>query len=176
MAKPLAPEVLALIPSGIEKLVLRCVVCGGPLPSSRRTVGDHAGACHKVRTLYRRYVIQLTKCIACLHPATPEEREEFKQWRVSRGDLRGRGNRQGGRRRRIDHKQPRPEQIMGRPPHHAPNCTLAETGASKGCPRCEYEAKRAWQVPDLPTHNPAMQVDTQAGDSVACEVSSTTES
>jgi hypothetical protein len=37
-------------------------------------------------------------------------------------------------------------------------------------------AKRAWQVPDLPTHNPAMQVDTQAGDSVACEVSSTTES
>ena len=46
MAKPLAPEVLALIPSGIEKLVLRCVVCGGPLPSSRRTVGDHAGACH----------------------------------------------------------------------------------------------------------------------------------
>jgi hypothetical protein len=32
------------------------------------------------------------------------------------------------------------------------------------------------EVPDLPTHNPAMQVDTQAGDSVACEVSSTTES
>ena len=131
MPKPLAAEVLALIPEGIEKLVLRCVVCGGPLPSSRRTVGDHAGACHKVRRLYRRYVIQLTKCIACLHPATPEEREEFKQWRVSRGDLRGRGNRQGGRRR---------------------------------------------QVPDLPRHNPAMQVDTEAADSVACEVSSTTES
>jgi hypothetical protein len=97
MSKPLAAEVLALIPEGIEKLVLRCVVCGGPLPSSRRTVGDHAGACHKVRTLYRRYVIQLTKCIACLHPATREEREAFKQWRVSRGDLRGRGNRCGGR-------------------------------------------------------------------------------
>ena len=101
MPKPLAAEVLALIPEGIGKLVLRCVVCGGPLPSSRRTVGDHAGACHKVRTLYRRYVIQLTKCIACLHPSTPEGREAFKQWRVSRGDLRGRGNRQGGRRKNL---------------------------------------------------------------------------
>jgi hypothetical protein len=88
MAKPLPPEVLALVPNGIENLVLRCVVCGDSLPPSRRTIGDHAGPCHKVRVLYRRYIIQLTKCIACLHPSTPKEREEYKQWRKSRGDLR----------------------------------------------------------------------------------------
>lgn len=88
MAKPLPPEVLALVPNGIENLVLRCVVCGDPLPPSRRTIGDHAGPCHKVRVLYRRYIIQLTKCIACLHPSTPADREHFKQWRKSRGDLR----------------------------------------------------------------------------------------
>jgi hypothetical protein len=111
----------------IDNLVLRCVVCGGPLPSSRRAYGDHAGACHKVRTLYRRHIIQLTRCLACLHPATPDEREAFKQWRVSRGDLRGRGNRMGGRTKKAN-------------------------------------------------ISTAMQVDTQAGDSVACEVSLTTES
>jgi hypothetical protein len=94
MRKPLAPEILALIPDGIEKLTLRCVVCGEGLPSSRRTVGDHAGACHKVRVLHRRFRIQQAKCIACLHPSTPEERAEFKAWRRARGDIALRGGRQ----------------------------------------------------------------------------------
>jgi hypothetical protein len=93
MLKPLAPEVLALIPEGIENLTLSCTVCRGPLPSSRRTVGDHAGACHKVRTLFRRYQIKLKHCIACLHPSTPAEREEFKAWRRARGQLRATGGR-----------------------------------------------------------------------------------
>lgn len=93
MRKPLPPEVLALIPDGIEKLVLRCTVCAEPLPDSRRAVGDHAGACHKVRVLHRRYSIQRRKCISCLHPATPAEREAFKQWRRERGDIRARGGR-----------------------------------------------------------------------------------
>ena len=88
MAKQLPPEVLALVPNGIENLVLRCVICGEALPSARRTMGDHAGACHKVRMLYRRYIIGLTKCISCLHPSTPEERKAFKRWRKSRGDIR----------------------------------------------------------------------------------------
>lgn len=93
MAKPLLPEVLALIPNGIENLALRCVVCAEPLPTSRRAVGDHAGACHRVRVLHRRYTIQQAKCIACLHPSTPAEREEFKAWRRSRGDIRAHGGR-----------------------------------------------------------------------------------
>jgi hypothetical protein len=93
MAKQLPEEVLALIPTGIENLVLRCTVCGGPLPASRRSIGDHAGACHKVRVLHRRYMIQLSKCISCLHPSTPEQREEFKAWRKSRGDIREKGGR-----------------------------------------------------------------------------------
>jgi hypothetical protein len=33
-------------------------------------------------------MIQKTKCIACLHPATPEEREDYKEWRKDRGHLR----------------------------------------------------------------------------------------
>lgn len=97
MAKPLSPEVLALIPDGIENLVLRCVVCGGALPSSRRAYGDHAGVCHKVRVLYRRYMLSLTRCLGCSHPSTPAEREDFKLWRIARGDLRGRGSKHGGR-------------------------------------------------------------------------------
>jgi hypothetical protein len=120
MAKPLPAEVLALIPNGIENLTLRCVICGEALPSSRRTIGDHAGACHKVRVLYRRFIIQLTKCISCLHPATPEEREEFKRWRHERGDLRGRGSRNGGRRKRFttetqscgENQRPEPEKTL----------------------------------------------------------------
>ena len=93
MAKLLAPEVLALIPDGIENLILRCVICAEPLPASRRSIGDHAGACHKVRVLYRRYMIKLSKCISCLHPSTAAQREEFKQWRRARGDIRDRGGR-----------------------------------------------------------------------------------
>ena len=93
MSKPLPPEVLELIPEGIENLVLSCTVCRLPLPSARRTVGDHAGACHKVRTLYRRLMIQQARCMACLHPSTPAERVEFRRWRKDRGDIRERGGR-----------------------------------------------------------------------------------
>jgi hypothetical protein len=93
MKKPLPPEVLALIPDGIENLVLSCTVCREPLPISRRAVGDHAGACHKVRVLHRKYAIRLARCISCLHPSTPEERELFKAWRRSRGELREHGGR-----------------------------------------------------------------------------------
>jgi len=93
MHKPLPPEVLALIPEGIENLVLSCTVCRLPLPSARRTVGDHAGACHRVRVLFRRHAIKLARCIACLHPSTPAERAEFKLWRKARGDIRERGGR-----------------------------------------------------------------------------------
>jgi hypothetical protein len=106
--KTLAPEVLALVPNGIENLVLRCVICGEALPPSRRTIGDHTGACHKVRVMYRRYCISLTKCITCLHPSTPEQRKEFNEWRKSRGDLR---SGPGKPRKPLD----KPEDVSGTP-------------------------------------------------------------
>lgn len=99
MRKPLPPEVLALIPNGIESLILRCMICGEALPNSRRAIGDHAGACHKVRVLHRRYMVNLTKCIACLHPATAEEREEYRRWRKHRGDT---GERPGRQKKVLD--------------------------------------------------------------------------
>lgn len=96
-AKPLAPEVLELIPNGIENLTLYCVVCRQPLPSSRRTIGDHAGACHKVRTLLRRHQIAQTKCISCLHPSTPKERDNYRKWRKAIGERNERGGRVKGK-------------------------------------------------------------------------------
>ena len=103
MTKPkdLTPEELSLMPNGIENVVLYCCVCREPLPIKRRTVGDHAGACHKVRVLFRKYKIAQTKCISCLHPTTPEERADFKRWRKSRGDIRERGGRAKGQKNRI---------------------------------------------------------------------------
>jgi hypothetical protein len=97
MAKPLPPEVLALIPNGMEHLVLCCTVCRGELPNNRRAYGHHAGACHKVVMLHRRYVLSLTKCPSCLHPASPEERAEFSAWRRARGERGERGGRVPGK-------------------------------------------------------------------------------
>lgn len=96
MAKLLDPEILALVPNGIENVVLYCTVCKGELPTNRRAYGHHAGVCHKVVIMHRRYVISLTKCISCLHPSTPQERADFNSWRKSRGDRNQRGGRVKG--------------------------------------------------------------------------------
>ena|ERR1700733_10407557 len=90
-AKPLAPEILTLIPNGIENFCPHCIVCTSPVPASRargRSKDTCSPACHAVRQLYRRFVVQTSKCIACFHPATPEERADFKEWRKDRGHLR----------------------------------------------------------------------------------------
>lgn len=91
MPKALPPEIQVLVPNGIENLTLYCTVCRDPLPASRRKHGHHAGACHRVAVMYRRYVMSLTRCITCLHPSTPEERADFKLWRQDRGRRKGRG-------------------------------------------------------------------------------------
>ena len=90
-AKPLSPEVAALIPDGIDKFVPHCIVCTKPVPENRargRSKDTCSPPCHAVRQLYRKFVIQTSKCLACYHPASPAERAEFKEWRKARGDLR----------------------------------------------------------------------------------------
>jgi hypothetical protein len=105
VAKILSAEMLALIPNGIENLTLVCTVCRGDLPNNRRAYGHHAGDCHKIATLHRRYVLRLTRCISCLHPATPAERADFKAWRRSRGEL----NERSGRRKGQIYSKPLPQ-------------------------------------------------------------------
>lgn len=91
--KPMPPEMLELVPNGIENLVLRCIVCTTPLPRSRRRFGTclPERPCQKILTRFRRYCVGLTKCVACLNPSTPEEREDFKKWRRSRHELKANG-------------------------------------------------------------------------------------
>lgn len=90
--KPLAPEVLALIPNGIENFTPRCTVCGSAVPLARargRQNETCSPPCYTVRKLFRKWLLSTRKCIACLHPATAKEREEFKAWRRHRGDILG---------------------------------------------------------------------------------------
>ena len=89
--KSQSPEVLALIPDGIEKFIPRCIVCTNLVPSKRRTSRSKSTcspACLTVLQMFRRHVLTSAKCIACYHPSTPEERIEFKAWRRARGELR----------------------------------------------------------------------------------------
>jgi hypothetical protein len=86
------PDPIArLIPRGIENFAPRCIVCTAPVPAKRATSRskDTCGpACHKVLRMYRQHVLRSTKCPACYHPSTPEERKEFQAWRKMRGDRR----------------------------------------------------------------------------------------
>lgn len=96
--KPLAPEIAALIPDGIEKFVPSCIVCRKPVPLHRargRSKDTCSPECGKVRALYRRYVLSTSKCVSCLHPSSPQEREDFKQWRRDRRQLKKKGRPKG---------------------------------------------------------------------------------
>ena len=79
-----------LVPDGVEALVSKCVVCSNPIPKGRANIKTRytcKPACAlamKAKTLQLR---QLRECVACRHPSTPKEREEFEQWRRHRGDL-----------------------------------------------------------------------------------------
>ena len=89
------PEINPLIPDGIEKFRPRCIVCTEFVPAKRstgRSKDTCSPECHKVLRMYRKHCVQKTRCPACFHPATSEERELFKKWRRERGELRnGRG-------------------------------------------------------------------------------------
>jgi hypothetical protein len=94
MPRSLSPEALALIPNGIENFVPCCIVCGLPVPLSRargRSKDTCSKACHSIRQAYRKHVLITSKCLACYHPSTPEEREDFRKWRRSRGDVQAKG-------------------------------------------------------------------------------------
>lgn len=94
--KELSPEILALIPDGIENFVPRCIVCTAPVPPSRargRSKDTCSSLCHTVRQMYRKWVVQTSKCLACHHPSTPAERADFNEWRKLRGDLRRKSGR-----------------------------------------------------------------------------------
>ena len=86
------PDPIAqLIPQGIEAFRPRCIVCTAPVPAKRATSRSKdtcSPACHKVLRMYRQHVLKSSKCPACYHPSTPEERKEFQAWRKMRGDRR----------------------------------------------------------------------------------------
>jgi len=86
-AQPVNP----LIPDGIEKLVLSCVICKGPVPARRassRSKDTCGAACNQILRKFRKWKLESSHCPACYHPSTPEQRKEFIQWRKWRGDRR----------------------------------------------------------------------------------------
>lgn len=79
--------------------IIHCAVCGDPLPehrarARRETCGKRE--CGIKLKQFRKMTIEVRKCPTCYHPSTPEEREDFKQWRKERGQIqRRRGNPHG---------------------------------------------------------------------------------
>lgn len=91
MKKPIAPEVLALIPNGIDNFCPHCVVCTQELPEKRRRAFRRptcSPTCHAAWLLYKKFLLSSTKCIACWAPSTPSERLLFREWRQAQGKLR----------------------------------------------------------------------------------------
>lgn len=71
--------------------ILHCMVCLEPLSEtrSRRPTSTCSEPCKDRLDTLRAEQRRSRKCPHCLHPSTPEEREEFRRWRASRGDVRG---------------------------------------------------------------------------------------
>ena len=79
-----------LLPDGIEGLKLRCVICTKEVPARRATSRskDTCGPeCGQVLRDWKKYNILRRRCRTCYHPSSPKEREEFKLWRKSRGEV-----------------------------------------------------------------------------------------
>lgn len=68
-----------------------CMICREPLSEarSRRPTSTCSEPCKDRMDAQQLEQRRLRKCPHCLHPSTPEEREEFRVWRASRGDVRG---------------------------------------------------------------------------------------
>jgi hypothetical protein len=82
-----ARQKLDLLASG--EAALNCQVCRGVIPpATAKKLGVVCGiACRNELRRYRFQILQNQKCPHCYHPSTPEEREEFRQWRASRGPM-----------------------------------------------------------------------------------------
>lgn len=69
-----------------------CMVCPNELPFARalnydiRTCSPECAAIFKK---WRNHQKWRRHCPSCLHPSTPEQREEFRRWRTNRGDRQG---------------------------------------------------------------------------------------
>lgn len=80
VTKPAIPEVLS------------CAVCRGPLPAKRayaRTRYTCSPECRNALRAFQKLVVDAKYCHVCMRPSTPEERDEFKAFRRSKGQLKG---------------------------------------------------------------------------------------
>lgn len=80
VTKPAIPETLS------------CAVCKGPLPAKRayaRTRYTCSPECRNALRAFQKLVVDAKYCHVCMRPSTPEERDEFKAFRRSKGQLKG---------------------------------------------------------------------------------------
>ena len=85
----MAPE--AIVKPEIPE-ALHCAVCTGPLPPKRayaRTRYTCSPECRNTLRAFQKLVVDAKYCHVCMRPSTPEEREEFKRFRRSKGQLKG---------------------------------------------------------------------------------------
>jgi len=74
-----------------DRKQLRCVICTDPIPEARmrrRAVTccqEHSTLADQIRRELRRTSAQ--KCRLCSRPVTPEEIEEFREWRRAKKQL-----------------------------------------------------------------------------------------
>jgi predicted nucleic acid-binding Zn ribbon protein len=80
---------------------LRCQVCRGQIAHRPNIawVEVCSVTCRNAMRRYRFQILQNQKCPHCYHPSSEKEREEFRQWRASKGPMQeffreaqGRGN------------------------------------------------------------------------------------
>lgn len=66
-----------------------CQICTQPIPEKRKTRSTSVCSekCKNKLDGIRQRQRASRKCPLCLHPSTPQERAEYREWRVSRGDL-----------------------------------------------------------------------------------------
>ena len=78
-------------PFDIATFAPRCTVCTKLVPE-KRAKGKYkttcSPECHKVIKKFGAHLLELTRCPACWHPSTPEQRADFKAWRKERGYIR----------------------------------------------------------------------------------------
>lgn len=75
------------IPIEIEP---KCMVCMKTMPLNRARNSDITTCspeCAKIMRSWRAHQKWIKQCPSCLHPSTLEQREEFKRWRMGRGDI-----------------------------------------------------------------------------------------
>ena len=79
-------------------LALHCMICAEPLPAARARDSKRTTCCpecYKALKAFRKEMTRRRYCPSCLHPSSPAERADYKQWRTERGQRKG--NREDGR-------------------------------------------------------------------------------